>query len=243
MPCCVQVTLNDMCGRDSRRTLRRAQHAMCVLTMSRCAVPRCAVQVPFHEVDAHNIVPVWVASGGHTLAYCTCHRMWFWRSCLKGSKVTHVQQQQHMPGTTALPCSSVTADKREYAARTIRPKIHSKLPEFLQEFPELPEQASIAGPCMFPLQAHGAAEPAWPAYNLLLHLTSGSRPDTSQCNAALHGRQSLPMLPGQLVAMLRTWVRWLHSLLTMAFSALLQPAWEGTKPEPIDWDALIQEVR
>ena len=63
------------------------------------------------------------------------------------------------------------------------------------------------------------------------------------CNAALHGRQSLPMLPGQLVAMLRTWVRWLHSLLTMECSALLQPAWEGTKPEPIDWDALIQEVR
>jgi deoxyribodipyrimidine photo-lyase len=42
-------------------------------------------------VDAHNIVPVWVAS-----------------------------------------------DKREYAARTIRNKINSKLPEYLVEFPEVP---------------------------------------------------------------------------------------------------------
>ncbi|EFN58989.1 CPD photolyase [Chlorella variabilis] len=51
------------------------------------------IKVPFHEVDAHNVVPVWVAS-----------------------------------------------DKREYAARTIRPKIHSKLPEFLTEFPQLEPQ-------------------------------------------------------------------------------------------------------
>ena len=41
-----------------------------------------------HQVDAHNIVPVWV-----------------------------------------------TSDKQEYAARTIRPKITKKLPEFLTEFP------------------------------------------------------------------------------------------------------------
>lgn len=47
---------------------------------------------PFAEVDAHNIVPVWVAS-----------------------------------------------DKREYGARTIRRKIQDKLPEFLTEFPALPQ--------------------------------------------------------------------------------------------------------
>ena len=47
-----------------------------------------------HLVDAHNIVPVWVAS-----------------------------------------------DKREYAARTIRNKINSKLPEYLTEYPEVPVQA------------------------------------------------------------------------------------------------------
>lgn len=46
--------------------------------------------VSIHEVDAHNVVPVWVAS-----------------------------------------------DKLEYAARTIRGKIHKKLPEYLLEFPEL----------------------------------------------------------------------------------------------------------
>lgn len=50
--------------------------------------------VPFHEVDAHNVVPVWEAS-----------------------------------------------DKREYGARTIRPKIHKALPEFLCEFPEPPKPA------------------------------------------------------------------------------------------------------
>ncbi|KAI3433882.1 hypothetical protein D9Q98_003684 [Chlorella vulgaris] len=53
------------------------------------------LEVPFHEVDAHNVVPAWVAS-----------------------------------------------EKREYAARTIRPKIHSKLPEFLTDYPELAPQAA-----------------------------------------------------------------------------------------------------
>lgn len=50
-----------------------------------------AIDIPFHEVDAHNVVPVWVAS-----------------------------------------------DKREVGARTIRPKIHKHLPEFLTEYPEVP---------------------------------------------------------------------------------------------------------
>ncbi|KAG2438770.1 hypothetical protein HXX76_005312 [Chlamydomonas incerta] len=47
--------------------------------------------VPVHEVDAHNVVPVWVAS-----------------------------------------------EKREVGARTLRPKIHKALPEFLREFPAVP---------------------------------------------------------------------------------------------------------
>lgn len=46
--------------------------------------------IPFYQVDAHNIVPVWAAS-----------------------------------------------DKREYAARTIRPKIHKVLDDFLDEFPQI----------------------------------------------------------------------------------------------------------
>lgn len=30
------------------------------------------------------------------------------------------------------------SDKKEHAARTIRPKIHKKLPSFLEQFPDLP---------------------------------------------------------------------------------------------------------
>jgi photolyase PhrII len=53
-----------------------------------------AAHCPTHEVDAHNVVPVWEAS-----------------------------------------------PKLEYAARTIRPKITAKLPEYLTEFPPLPRVA------------------------------------------------------------------------------------------------------
>ncbi len=48
------------------------------------------VEIPVHEADGRNVIPVWAAS-----------------------------------------------DKQEYAARTIRPKIHRLLPEFLEEFPPL----------------------------------------------------------------------------------------------------------
>eukprot|EP00040_Diaphanoeca_grandis_P033632 m.206304 g.206304 ORF g.206304 m.206304 type:complete len:550 (-) comp32948_c0_seq3:86-1735(-) len=50
---------------------------------------------PLYQVDAHNVVPVWVAS-----------------------------------------------DKQEYAARTIRRKIESKLPQYLTSFPTLPSNAA-----------------------------------------------------------------------------------------------------
>ncbi len=53
-----------------------------------------SLEVPLFVVDAHNIIPVWVAS-----------------------------------------------DKLEFAAYTIRPKIHRLLPEFLENFPELQKQA------------------------------------------------------------------------------------------------------
>lgn len=49
--------------------------------------------LPFFELDAHNIVPVWIAS-----------------------------------------------DHAEFAARTIRPKIHKLLPQFLTEFPKVKKQ-------------------------------------------------------------------------------------------------------
>lgn len=49
--------------------------------------------LPFFEVDAHNIIPVWI-----------------------------------------------TSSKAEFAARTIRPKIHKLLPEFLDHFPNISQQ-------------------------------------------------------------------------------------------------------
>lgn len=57
-----------------------------------------SVDVDVHEVDAHNVVPVWEPT-----------------------------------------------DKLEYAARTIRPKITKLLPEYLVEFPELPQTAAWDG--------------------------------------------------------------------------------------------------
>ena len=51
------------------------------------------IRIPSQVVDAHNIIPCWIAS-----------------------------------------------PKQEYAARTIRPKIHRLLPEFLSEFPRIQEQ-------------------------------------------------------------------------------------------------------
>ena len=38
-----------------------------------------------------------------------------------------------------------TSDKKEHAARTIRPKIHKKMPTFLEQFPDLPELPAWEG--------------------------------------------------------------------------------------------------
>ena len=120
------------------------------------------LEVPFHEVDAHNVVPVWVASGAQTMGDLQRCRRTLLRRCAS----CHAGRTPHTPTHTA-PAPKLTArdantaqppncprarpppppapppraDKREYAARTIRPKIHSKLPEFLTEFPELEPQA------------------------------------------------------------------------------------------------------
>ncbi|UPR01897.1 deoxyribodipyrimidine photo-lyase [Chloropicon primus] len=48
-----------------------------------------SIQIPFHEVDAHNIVPIWI-----------------------------------------------TSNKQEYAARTIRSKIHRNIPQYLRAIPK-----------------------------------------------------------------------------------------------------------
>jgi len=55
--------------------------------------------IPLFEVDAHNIIPAWIAS-----------------------------------------------EKKEFAARTIRPKIHRLLPEFLTDIPTLPKQGKAIEP-------------------------------------------------------------------------------------------------
>ena len=49
-----------------------------------------AIEIPFHEVDAHNVIPVWI-----------------------------------------------TSNKQEYAARTIRNKIHRNIPKYLRPIPKL----------------------------------------------------------------------------------------------------------
>lgn len=54
------------------------------------------------------------------------------------SKLATYQPDSH-PST----CLLAPADKREYAARTIRPKLHAKLPEFLEEFPPLEKQVGV----------------------------------------------------------------------------------------------------
>lgn len=51
------------------------------------------IDIPFHEVDAHNVVPIWI-----------------------------------------------TSNKQEYAARTIRSKIHRNIPSYLREFPKIEMQ-------------------------------------------------------------------------------------------------------
>ena len=58
-----------------------------------------SLNIPFHIVDAHNIIPIWKAS-----------------------------------------------EKQEFAAHTIRRKIHKKLDEYLTDFPPLMKQKTVAKP-------------------------------------------------------------------------------------------------
>ncbi|WP_197723467.1 deoxyribodipyrimidine photo-lyase [Desulfovibrio ferrophilus] len=60
----------------------------------------------------------------------------------------------------------VTSDKQEYAARTIRPKIHRLLPEYLEDFPELE-------PCAKSLELPG---PDWTTARALLRVDEGVGP-------------------------------------------------------------------
>lgn len=142
------------------------------------------LEVPFHEVDAHNVVPCWVASGGWV--GCVCWGCVWWvaggrvvggwvdsapapllsptlpaagSACASrvpgsggpggGLRARSARRPLSQPVPTPplhpAPHTHSRADKREYAARTIRPKIHAKLPEFLTEFPELTAQVGAMG--------------------------------------------------------------------------------------------------
>ena len=72
------------------------------------------ISVPLHEVDAHNVVPVWE-----------------------------------------------TSEKQEYAARTIRPKIHKKLGSFLTDFPAIEDTMPSS-----PEGGEGAQRKAWAALDI-----------------------------------------------------------------------------
>lgn len=92
-----------------------------------------ALEIPLIQVDAHNVVPAWVAS-----------------------------------------------DKQEYAARTIRPRLHRLLPEYLEYFPELEPGAK-------PLDL---ALPDWGAARASLKVDKGVGP-VALPSGESHARQGL----------------------------------------------------
>ncbi|RXF75220.1 deoxyribodipyrimidine photo-lyase [Nitratidesulfovibrio sp. SRB-5] len=53
-------------------------------------------------------------------------------------------------GRNVVPCRGASP-KREYAARTLRPKIHRLLPEFLTPIPALPSASSVSGASSVPV--------------------------------------------------------------------------------------------
>ena len=67
-------------------------------TETQCSALLEDANTPLYQVDAHNVVPVWI-----------------------------------------------TSPKREYAARTIRPKIQKLLPVYLEKFPKLKDAAKLTG--------------------------------------------------------------------------------------------------
>ena len=81
--------------------------------------------VPLFQVDAHNVVPVWVSS-----------------------------------------------NKREYAARTIRPKIQRLLPTYLTEFPKIEPQLMDEVGMMPPVTN-------WAAINSTLQINRSVKPVSS----------------------------------------------------------------
>jgi deoxyribodipyrimidine photo-lyase len=66
-------------------------------------------------------------------------RHWLARLCESAACPVH-----EVDARNVVPCF-VASDKAEYMARTLRPKIHRLLPEFLDDFPEPPKQSCPSG--------------------------------------------------------------------------------------------------
>ncbi|MEA4858410.1 MAG: deoxyribodipyrimidine photo-lyase [Solidesulfovibrio sp.] len=73
-----------------------------------------------------------------------------------------------------VPCR-IASDKREYAAATLRPKIHRRLAEFLEPFPELPTfpEANLAGFAPVDWAAAGATVAADPGVGPVAGIVPG----------------------------------------------------------------------
>ncbi|MDA0208247.1 MAG: deoxyribodipyrimidine photo-lyase [bacterium] len=100
------ILLTDDSPRDLLHFFQEVQAGMVVTDFSPLRIQRTwkravkkELKIPFFEVDAHNIVPVWEVS-----------------------------------------------EKKEFAAYTIRKKIHTQLPEFLVDYPRMPEVKTIRAP-------------------------------------------------------------------------------------------------
>jgi len=89
-------------------------------------------------------------------------------------------------GRNVVPCR-MASDKREYAARTLRPKIHRLLPEYLDPFPSLATEASGVAAWKAPVPDAMAA-PDWDAL-LAAHPADRSVPALTGPDAPVPGEE------------------------------------------------------
>ena len=115
--------------------------------LKECARQSLELHIPFHLLQgdpARKIVDFLSAQRAHTLI------MDFDPLPIKRGWKKSVCEQAVMPvievdAHNVVPCW-VASDKQEYAARTIRPKIHRQLMEYLESFPELTVHPHTDGP-------------------------------------------------------------------------------------------------
>lgn len=150
---------------------------------------------------------------------------------------THLEVDAH----NIVPCRSAS-DKREYAAYTIRPKIHRQLSRFLTGFPPLPKLSRRSGPVTLPdwarIRQELTADPS-------VGPVSGIRPGSAAADKHLKqflqtgitGYDTLrndPLADGQSGLS-----PWLH----FGQLAPQRAAWEASLlPETPDRDAFLEEL-